>query len=71
MNIAEVYDKTNTRLNELYRQKYKGLITYIEFANEQAMILLEFSNSIKKYTYQQIIEDIEEKQLLKIESELC
>ena len=68
--MQEVYDNAITSLNELYRQKYKGLITYIDFANEQQMILLRFSNNLKKFIYEQISEDIQEKQLLKIESEL-
>ena len=70
MTMQEVYDNAITSLNELYRQKYKGLITYIDFANEQQMILLRFSNNLKKFIYEQISEDIQEKQLLKIESEL-
>lgn len=70
MNMEEVYDNAITSLNELYRQKYKGLITYIEFANQQQIVLLGFSNNIKKFIYEQISEDIQEKQLLKIESEL-
>ena len=70
MTMEEVYDNAITSLNELYRQKYKGLITYIEFANQQQIVLLEFSNNIKKFIYEQISEDIQEKQLLKIESEL-
>lgn len=70
MNMEEVYDNTITSLNELYRQKYKGLITYIEFANQQQMVLLEFSNNIKHSVHQKIDEDIQEAYLLKIESEL-
>lgn len=70
MNIEEVYDNVITSLNELYRQKYKGLITYIEFANQQQIVLLEFSKGIKDNFTKKLIEDIEEKHLLKIESEL-
>ena len=70
MTMQKVYDNAITSLNELYRQKYKGLINYIDFANEQQMILLRFSNNLKKFIYEQISEDIQEKQLLKIESEL-
>jgi hypothetical protein len=70
MTMEEVYDNVITSLNELYRQKYKGLITYIEFANQQQMVLLEFSNNIKHSVHQKIDEDIQEAYLLKIESEL-
>lgn len=70
MNMEEVYDNTITSLNELYRQKYKGLITYIEFANQQQIVLLQFSNLIKESVHQKIDEDIEEAYLLRIESEL-
>lgn len=70
MTMEEVYDNAITSLNELYRQKYKGLITYIEFANQQQIVLLEFSNNIKKFIYEQISEDIEQENLLKYESEL-
>lgn len=68
--MEEVYDNVITSLNELYRQKYKGLITYIEFANQQQIVLLEFSKGIKDNFTKKLIEDIEEKHLLKIESEL-
>ena len=68
--MEEVYDNVITSLNELYRQKYKGLITYIEFANQQQIVLLEFSKGIKNNFTKKLIEDIEEKHLLKIESEL-
>lgn len=70
MTMEEVYDNAITSLNELYRQKYKGLITYIDFANEQQMVLLRFSKGIKDIFAKRLIEDIEEKKLLKIESEL-
>jgi hypothetical protein len=70
MTMEEVYDNVITSLNELYRQKYKGLITYIEFANQQQIVLLQFSNGIKDNFTKKLIEDIEEKHLLKIESEL-
>lgn len=70
MTMEEVYDNVITSLNELYRQKYKGLITYIEFANQQQIVLLEFSKGIKDNFTKKLIEDIEEKHLLKIESEL-
>lgn len=70
MTMEEVYDNTITSLNELYRQKYKGLITYIEFANQQQMVLLEFSKNIKDKFAERLIESIEESKLLKIESEL-
>jgi hypothetical protein len=70
MTMEEVYDNVITSLNELYRQKYKGLITYIEFANQQQIVLLEFSKGIKNNFTKKLIEDIEEKHLLKIESEL-
>lgn len=70
MNMEEVYNNTIDRLNKIYRQKYNGSISYIDFSNEIQMILLGFSNNIKKFIYEQISEDIQEKQLLKIESEL-
>ena len=70
MTMEEVYDNVITSLNELYRQKYKGLITYIEFANQQQIVLLEFSKGIKNNFTKKLIEDLEEKHLLKIESEL-
>lgn len=70
MTMEEVYDNAITSLNELYRQKYRGLITYIEFANQQQIVLLEFSKGIKDNFAKRLIEDIEEKKLLKIESEL-
>ena len=68
--MEEVYNNTIDRLNKIYRQKYNGSISYIDFSNEIQMILLGFSNNIKKFIYEQISEDIQEKQLLKIESEL-
>jgi hypothetical protein len=61
MTMEEVYDNVITSLNELYRQKYKGLITYIEFANQQQIVLLEFSKGIKNNFTKKLIEDIEEK----------
>jgi|694.fasta_scaffold21306_8 hypothetical protein len=70
MTMEEIYDNTITSLNELYRQKYKGLITYIEFANQQQIVLLEFSKNIKDKFAERLIESIEESKLLKIESEL-
>ena len=70
MNVEEVYNNTIDRLTKIYRQKYNGSISYIDFSNEIQMILLGFSNNIKKFIYEQISEDIQEKQLLKIESEL-
>jgi hypothetical protein len=70
MNMEEVYNNTIDRLTKIYRQKYNGSISYIDFSNEIQMILLGFSNNIKKFIYEQISEDIQEKQLLKIESEL-
>ena len=51
-------------------QKNRGLITPNEFYAEQQMILLDFSNSIKDNLTKKLVEDIEEKHLLKIESEL-
>lgn len=68
--MEEVYNNTIDRLTKIYRQKYNGSISYIDFSNEIQMILLGFSNNIKKFIYEQISEDIQEKQLLKIESEL-
>ena len=70
MTMEEVYNNTIDRLTKIYRQKYNGSISYIDFSNEIQMILLGFSNNIKKFIYEQISEDIEEKKLLKIESEL-
>jgi hypothetical protein len=70
MNMEEVYNNTIDRLNKIYRYKYNGSISYIDFNDEMQMILLGFSNNIKKFIYEQISEDIQEKQLLKIESEL-
>jgi|APGre2960657373_1045057.scaffolds.fasta_scaffold04511_7 hypothetical protein len=70
MNMEDVYRNTTDRLNKLYSQKYKGLIAFTEFYNEQQMILLEFSNLIKESVHQKIDEDIEEAYLLRIESEL-
>jgi hypothetical protein len=46
------------------------LITFTEFANQQQMVLLEFSNNIKHSVHQKIDEDIQESYLLKVESEL-
>jgi hypothetical protein len=46
------------------------LITYTEFANQQQMVLLRFSNGIKKSVYEKIEEDVQEAYLLNIESEL-
>jgi len=51
-------------------QKNRGLITSSEFYVEQQMILISFSNEIKDKLAEKIKEDIEEKHLLKIESEL-
>ena len=68
--MEEVYNNTIDRLNKIYKYKYNGSISYIDFNDEMQMILLGFSNNIKKFIYEQISEDIQEKQLLKIESEL-
>jgi hypothetical protein len=68
--MENLYKDSVDSLNELYRQKYRGLITYTEFANEQQMILLRFSNGIKKSVHEKIEEDVQEAHLLKIESEL-
>ena len=68
--MEEVYNNTIDRLNKIYRQKYNGSISYIDFSNEIQMILLQFSNGIKDNFAKKLIEDIEEKHLLKIESEL-
>ena len=70
MRIESLYYYTSNRLNRLYMQKQRGLITPNEFYAEQQMILLEFSNGIKDNFAKRLIEDIEEKNLLKIESEL-
>lgn len=70
MNMEKLYSDTIHSLNELYRQKYKGLITFSEFADEQQMILLSFSNGIKESVHEKIEESIQESYLLKIESEL-
>ena len=70
MRIESLYYYTSNRLNRLYMQKQRGLITPQEFYAEQQMILLEFSNGIKDNFAKRLIEDIEEKNLLKIESEL-
>jgi hypothetical protein len=70
MTMEEIYDNVITSLNELYRQKYKGLITFTEFANQQQIVLLEFSKNIKDKFAERLIESIEESKLLKIESEL-
>jgi hypothetical protein len=51
-------------------QKNRGLITPQQFYAEQQMILLEFSTGIKDDVYERIQEDVQEKKLLKIESEL-
>jgi hypothetical protein len=68
--MEEVYNNTIDRLNKIYKYKYNGSISYIDFNDEMQMIFLGFSNNIKKFIYEQISEDIQEKQLLKIESEL-
>jgi hypothetical protein len=70
MNMEEVYNNTIHRLNKIYKYKYNGSISYIDFNDEMQMILLGFSNNIKKFIYEQISEDIQESHLLKIESEL-
>jgi uncharacterized secreted protein with C-terminal beta-propeller domain len=70
MKIESLYYYISNRLNRLYMQKNRGLITHQEFYAEQQMILLEFSSGIKDDVYEKIKEDIEEKHLLKIESEL-
>lgn len=68
--MEELYEETKYSLNELYRQKYKGLITVTEFAMQQELVLLTFSNGIKKSINEKIEEYIQEKELLKVESEL-
>jgi len=68
--MEEIYNSTITRLNNLYSQKYRGLITFSEFASEQQMALLDFSIGIKEKVHEKIEEDIQESYLLKIESEL-
>ncbi|CAB4135656.1 hypothetical protein UFOVP573_57 [uncultured Caudovirales phage] len=70
MRIESLYYYISNRLNRLYMQKNRGLITPQEFYAEQQMILLEFSSGIKDDVYERMQEDIQEKQLLKIESEL-
>ena len=70
MRIESLYYYISNRLNRLYMQKNRGLITPQEFYAEQQMILLEFSTGIKDDVYEKIQEDVKEKQLLKIESEL-
>lgn len=70
MNMESLYYYTSNRLNRLYMQKNRGLLTPNEFHTEQQMILLNFSNGIKDNFTKKLIEDIEEKHLLKIESEL-
>jgi len=70
MNMESFYYYISNRLNRLYMQKNRGLITPFEFYAEQQMILLDFSIGIKDNLAEKIKEDIEEKQLLKIESEL-
>ena len=70
MNMESFYYYISNRLNRLYMQKNRGLITPSEFYAEQQMILLDFSIGIKDNLAEKIKEDIEEKQLLKIESEL-
>ena len=70
MNMESFYYYISNRLNRLYMQKNRGLITPFEFFAEQQMILLDFSIGIKDNLTEKIKEDIEEKQLLKIESEL-
>ena len=70
MNMENLYKDSVDSLNELYKQKYNGLITFTEFANQQQVVLLKFSNGIKKSVYEKIEEDVQEAHLLKIESEL-
>jgi hypothetical protein len=68
--MENLYKDSVDSLNELYKQKYNGLITFTEFANQQQVVLLKFSNGIKKSVYEKIEEDVQEAHLLKIESEL-
>lgn len=70
MNMESLYYYISNRLDRLYMQKNRGLITPSEFYVEQQMILISFSNEIKDKLAEKIKEDIEEKHLLKIESEL-
>jgi hypothetical protein len=70
MNMESLYYYISNRLNRLYMQKNRGLITHLEFYAEQQMILLAFSNGIKDNLTEKIKQDIEENHLLKIESEL-
>jgi len=70
MNMESLYYYISNRLDRLYMQKNRGLITSSEFYVEQQMILISFSNEIKDKLAEKIKEDIEEKHLLKIESEL-
>lgn len=70
MNMESLYYYISNRLNRLYMQKNRGLITPQEFYAEQQIILLSFSNSIQDNLRDKIKEDIMENKLLKIESEL-
>lgn len=70
MSMEDVYNYTTHRLDKIYRQKCQGSISYIDFNNEMQMILISFSNNIKKFIYEQISEDIAQENLLRIESEL-
>jgi uncharacterized secreted protein with C-terminal beta-propeller domain len=70
MNMESLYYYISNRLNRLYMQKNRGLITPQEFYAEQQIILLSFSNSIQDNLRDKIREDIMENKLLKIESEL-
>ena len=68
--MESLYYYISNRLNRLYMQKNRGLITPQEFYAEQQIILLSFSNSIQDNLRDKIREDIMENKLLKIESEL-
>jgi hypothetical protein len=70
VKIESLYYYTSSRLNRLYREKNRGLITPEQFAKEQRMILLEFASGVQDDIYEKLKEDAEERKLLKIESEL-
>jgi hypothetical protein len=70
VKIESLYYYTSNRLNRLYREKNRGLITPEQFTKEQRMILLEFASGVQDDVYEKLKEDAEEKKLLKIESEL-
>jgi hypothetical protein len=64
-----LYQKTLDRFDRLSNQLSRGIITNSEYEDQRNMVLLDFSIGVKNNLIDKL-ENLEEAQLLKIESEL-